>query len=115
VPEQSALDPAERPIVTTTSSVPERAVTDLLGIVRGNTVEEVGDGTGRDDPDRAARTLLSTMARDEAIDRMTAEAAAIGADAVLDVSLETSTTVDRDLEVVAYGTAVELDYEDRRV
>ncbi len=48
-------------------------------------------------------------ARDEAIDRMEADAESMGADAVVNVRLETSEIANAGAEVMAYGTAVRLE------
>ncbi len=51
---------------------------------------------------------LLTGAREQALDRMVAEARAMGADAVVAVRMETSTITQAASEVMAYGTAVRL-------
>jgi uncharacterized protein YbjQ (UPF0145 family) len=57
---------------------------------------------------KAYSTLLS-QARDDAIERMEANAIEMGADAVVNVRLETSEVTKGASEVIAYGTAVKLD------
>jgi len=99
----------------TTDTIAEREIDESLGIARGSTVE--ARNVGRD-VTQALRNLtggelkayskLLTSARDEAIDRMEEQAAAMGADAVVNVRLETSTVVKGGAEVIAYGTAVTL-------
>ncbi|TYL39292.1 hypothetical protein CV102_08420 [Natronococcus pandeyae] len=49
-----------------------------------------------------------TDARDEAIDRMEADAEEMGADAVVNVRLQPSSITEGASEVLAYGTAVRL-------
>ncbi len=98
-----------------TEAVPDREVDESLGVVRGNTVE--ARNVGRDIT-QSLRNItggelkgyseLLTKARDEAISRMEADAEAIGADAVVNVRLETSAIMDGGAEVIAYGTAVTL-------
>jgi uncharacterized protein YbjQ (UPF0145 family) len=99
----------------TTETVPGQEITAVLGIARGNTVK--ARNVGRDITQslrnlaggelKAYSTLLSD-ARDEAIARMEADALQLGADAVVNVRLETSEVTQGASEVIAYGTAVEL-------
>lgn len=104
------------PIVTTTESVPGRETAEVLGIARGNTVE--ARNVGRDitsglknlvGGELKAYSDLLTTAREEAIDRMRADAGEMGADAVVNVRLETSEIASAGAEVIAYGTAVRLE------
>ena len=100
----------------TTETVPGRTVTEVLGIARGNTVR--ARNVGRDITQgfrnlaggelKAYSTLLS-QARDDAIERMEANAIEMGADAVVNVRLETSEVTKGASEVIAYGTAVKRD------
>lgn len=100
----------------TTETIPGREVTEALGIARGNTVE--ARNVGRDitqslrnlaGGELKAYSELLTKAREEALSRMEAEAAEMGADAVLNVRMETSEITKGGSEVIAYGTAVRLD------
>lgn len=100
----------------TTETVPGREIVEVLGIARGNTVK--ARNVGRDLTQglrnlaggelKAYSTLLSD-ARDEAIDRMEADALEMGADAVVNVRMETSEITKGASEVIAYGTAVRLE------
>ncbi|WP_254809886.1 YbjQ family protein [Natronosalvus amylolyticus] len=101
--------------ITNTETLPDREVIEVLGIARGNTVE--ARNVGRDitqgirnvfGGELKAYSDLLTKARDEAITRMEADAEEMGADAVLNVRLETSQITDGGSEVMAYGTAVRL-------
>lgn len=56
---------------------------------------------------KAYSTLLAD-ARDQAIERMEADALEMGADAVVNVRMETSEVAQGASEVIAYGTAVRL-------
>jgi uncharacterized protein YbjQ (UPF0145 family) len=51
---------------------------------------------------------LMAGAREQALDRMQAEAAKLGADAVIALRFETSTITQGASEILAYGTAVRL-------
>lgn len=100
----------------TTETIPGREIVEVLGIARGNTVR--ARNVGRDITQglrnlaggelKAYSTLLS-KARDEAIARMEEDAVGMGADAVVNVRLETSEVTQGGSEVIAYGTAVRLD------
>ncbi len=101
--------------ITNTETVPDRDIVETLGIARGNTVE--ARNVGRDitqsirnvfGGELKAYSDLLSKARDEAIDRMVADAERMGADAVVNVRLETSQITDGGSEVMAYGTAVRL-------
>jgi uncharacterized protein YbjQ (UPF0145 family) len=99
----------------TTETVPGREIGEALGIARGNTVR--ARNVGRDITQglrnlaggelKAYSTLLTT-AREEAIARMEADAVEMGADAVVNVRMETSEVSQGASEVIAYGTAVTL-------
>lgn len=100
---------------TTTETVPGEEVTEILGIARGNTVE--ARNVGRDitqsirnvmGGEMKAYSELLSKARDEAIKRAETEAEEMGADALINLRLETSTIIEGGAEVVAYGTAVKL-------
>lgn len=98
-----------------TDTIAGEEIENSLGIARGNTVEARNIGR---DVTQAVRNLtggelkayseLLTKARNEALERMEAEAESMGADAVVNVRLETSTVVKGGAEVIAYGTAVTL-------
>lgn len=99
-------------IVLTTDSFPGREV-EPLGLVRGSTVRAKHIGSdivaglrnivGGEVKEYAA---LLAGAREQALDRMIAEAKAMGADAVIAARLETSTIAQAASEILAYGTAV---------
>ncbi len=105
-------------ILTTTEQVPGRTIEKSLGLVRGNTVR--AKHIGRDIV-AALRNLVggevseySEMmieARNEAINRMTDQARALEADAVVGVRLVTSQVASGAAELLAYGTAVRLQSE----
>lgn len=102
-------------IVVTTPSVPGRETAELLGLVRGSTVRAKHLGS---DIVASLRNLvggevreyaqLLAGAREQALDRMVAEAAALGADAVVGMRFETSQIAQNASEVLAYGTAIRL-------
>lgn len=101
-------------IVLTSDSYPGRDVTPL-GLVRGSTVRAKHIGSdivaslrnlvGGEVKEYAA---LMAGAREQALDRMIAEAQNMGADAVIAVRFETSAIAQGASEILAYGTAVKL-------
>lgn len=100
----------------TTETVPGREITETLGIARGNTVK--ARNVGRDitqsirnitGGELKAYSELLTDARDEALERMATDAEDMGADAVVNVRLESSEIANGGSEVIAYGTAVRLE------
>lgn len=102
-------------IVTMGETVPGRDVTDILGTVKGNTVRTRFFGrdimaalrnlVGGEVPEY---TKLMAEAREQAIDRMVADAARQGADAVICLRVTTSMIMGGSAELLAYGTAVRL-------
>lgn len=105
----------QKPVITTSSRVPGREVAEILGIVRGNTIR--ARHLGRDilaklkgivGGEISEYTKLMGESRDQAIDRMSEEAMALGADAIVDVRITTSMIMTQAAEILVYGTAVKL-------
>ena len=102
-------------IVVTTDQIPGREVETTFGLVRGTTVrarhlfKDIGAVfrilVGGE---ILEYTKLIAETREQALDRMIAEAQASGADAVLAFRFATSEVARSAAEVVAYGTAVKL-------
>ncbi len=102
-------------LIVTVDAPPGREVATVLGLAKGSTVRAKHIGS---DIVASLRNLvggevkeygaLLTGAREQAIDRMVADARAMGADAVVGMRLETSHIAQAASEVVAYGTAVTL-------
>ncbi len=102
-------------IISTTNYVPGREVTQILGIVKGNTVRS--RHLGKDfvallknvvGGEIEEYTKLIAEAREQALDRMITQAKVLGADAVIDVRFSTSYIMTNASEILAYGTAVKL-------
>jgi len=103
-------------ILATSSSVAGRRVARTLGLVRGNTVRSRHLGrdvlaflrnlVGGEIPDY---TKLMAEAREQALDRMVAEAESLGASAVVDVRFASSEIMSYASEIMVYGTAVVLE------
>ncbi|SOH93536.1 Uncharacterized conserved protein YbjQ, UPF0145 family [Monaibacterium marinum] len=105
---------AEFPVLTI-DAVPGREIASALGLVRGSTVRAKHVGS---DIVASLRNLvggeireyqqLLAASREQALDRMIADAKELGADAVVGVRMQTSTITQSASEVVFYGTAVRL-------
>ncbi|MFC4724267.1 YbjQ family protein [Glycocaulis abyssi] len=102
-------------IVTMSDSVPGRQLGDVLGIARGSVVR--ARFFGRDfvaglrnlvGGEVNEYTELMAQAREQAMARMIAHAAELGADAVVTFRFSTSTITEGAAEILAYGTAVKL-------
>ncbi len=102
-------------IITTTETIPNKEIIETLGIARGSTVR--ARSVGRDifaglknivGGEISEYTKLQAQSREEAIERMTADANALGADAIVNVRFATSVIMQGASEILAYGTAVKL-------
>ena len=102
-------------ILTTTETVPNRQIKDILGIARGSTVRT--RNIGRDifaglkhviGGEISEYTKLQAESREEAIYRMQEDAKLLGADAIINIRLTTSVVMQGAAEILAYGTAVTL-------
>jgi len=99
-------------IVLTTDTYPGREV-EPLGLVRGSTVRAKHIGSDivaslRNIVGGEVKEYASLMAgaREQAFDRMVAEAGKLGADAIIAARFETSNIAQAASEILAYGTAV---------
>lgn len=102
-------------ITSTTDVVPGRTVSEVVGLVMGNTVrsKNVGKDIGAGfkslvGGELKSYTAMLTEARAEAVERMSESASALGADAVIMVRFTTSAITEGAAELLAYGTAVKL-------
>jgi len=102
-------------ILTTTDGIPGRSIASTLGLVRGSAVR--GTHIGGDLIARLKNvvggeieeyTKLVAEAREQALDRMTAEAVARSADAVVGIRFSSTEVAEGAAEIIAYGTAVSL-------
>jgi uncharacterized protein YbjQ (UPF0145 family) len=100
-------------LVTTTETVTGFRVVRVLGLVRGNTVRT--RNLGQDflaglrnivGGEVTQYTAMLSQSREQALDRMRAEALALGANAIIAMRLTTSTVMAGAAEILAYGTAV---------
>jgi len=103
-------------LVTNLELVPGRRIVAHYGIVQGSTVR--AKHVGKDifasfknivGGELKSYTELMQEARSEAIERMVAEAQSMGANAVLNVRFATTSIAAGAAEILAYGSAVQLD------
>ena len=102
-------------IITTTESIPNKKIIEIIGISRGSTVR--ARNIGRDifaglkniiGGEIQEYTKLQADSREQAIQRMIDDAHKLGADAIINVRLTTSMVTHGAAEILAYGTAVSL-------
>ncbi len=103
-------------IMSTTEEVPGRTIREFYGVVSGSTVR--AKHIGRDlmaslknlvGGELKGYTELLQEARQEALQRMLAQAQNLGANAVVNVRFSTSSVAQGAAELFAYGTAVKVD------
>ena len=103
-------------IVSNLELIPGRRIVAHFGIVQGSTVR--AKHVGKDifaslknivGGELKGYTELMQEARDEAVERMIAEARSVGANAVLNVRFATTSIAVGAAEILAYGSAVRLD------
>lgn len=102
-------------LLSTTADIPGFEILEVIDIVRGSTVRARNIGRdigaafrnifGGEIPEY---TKLMAQSREEAIQRMLADAERIGADAVVNVRFTTSLIMQGCAEILAYGTGVKL-------
>jgi len=103
-------------MITNIEIIPGKRITKHLGLVQGSSVR--AKHVGRDimaslknifGGELLGYTELLQESREEAIERMTEQARAVGANAVLNVRFSTSSIAAGAAELFAYGTAVTLE------
>ena len=100
-------------LVTTTHEIAGKRIVQTIGLVRGNTIRARNLGhdlmaglknmVGGEISDY---TKMIAECREEALDRMIAQARANGANAVVGMRFATSEMMEHAAELLAYGTAV---------
>lgn len=105
-------------ILVTTQSITGKRIVKTLGLVRGNTIRachmghdimaEFKNFVGGEIDDY---TAMMSQAREQALDRMIANAEALGANAIIGVHFATCSTMQHTAELLAYGTAVIIEDE----
>ena len=101
--------------MTNTDFVPGKEISEILGLVRGNTIQ--AKHVGKDivagfrnfvGGEIKEYTEMLSEAREIALKRMEQKAEKLGADAVINVRFMTSAVMGAAAEILAYGTAVKL-------
>ena len=102
-------------ILTTANEVPNKSITETMGIVSGATVrttsatDDIMTGIkGLVGGELKSTSKILRHARDEAIERVVEDANAKGADAVIGLSIRTNSNIFGAVEIFVYGTAVKL-------
>lgn len=102
-------------IISTTEKIPNKEITEILGIARGSTVR--ARSIGRDifaglknivGGEIEEYTQLQAQSREQALQRMVDDARRMGADGIVGVRFNTSMIMQGAAEILAYGTAVKL-------
>ncbi len=105
-------------IVATTDTVPGRGIVRTLGLVRGNTIRT--RHLGKDllaglknlvGGEVTEYTKMLAESREQALDRMIADAEALGANAIVGLRFTTASMMQGAAELLAYGTAVVVEEE----
>lgn len=103
-------------IVVNTETIPGQQITEVKGLVQGNTIR--AKHLGRDitaglknlvGGELKGYTELLTESRRQAIERMIAQAQELSANAIVNVRFTTSAITSGAAELYAYGTAVVVD------
>jgi len=102
-------------LLSNTDYIAGKEIVEVLDIARGSTVR--ARNIGRDifaglknlvGGEIEEYTKLMAQAREQAIDRMIADAESLGADAIINVRFTTAMVMQGCSEILAYGTAVRL-------
>jgi uncharacterized protein YbjQ (UPF0145 family) len=103
-------------MIATSPAIAGKNIVKTLGVVRGNTIR--ARHVGRDilaglrmlvGGEISDYTKMMAEAREQSLDRMTAEAQQLGANAIVDVRFSTSYIMTGAAEILVYGTAVVLE------
>lgn len=100
-------------ILATTDEIPGKRVVRVLGLVKGNTIRSRHVGldlmavlrglVGGEIPEY---TKMLAESREQALDRLVADAESVGANAVVALRFTTASMMQGAAELMAYGTAV---------
>lgn len=102
-------------IVVNTDFIPSREIVEILGLVKGNTIQ--AKHIGKDvvagfrqlvGGEIKEYTEMLSEAREIALKRMIEKAEEMGADAIINVRFTTSAVMGGAAEILVYGTAVKL-------
>lgn len=105
-------------LIVTSDTIPGKRTVKVLGLVRGNTIR--ARHIGRDilaslrniaGGEIVEYTKMIAESREQAIDRMIAEAEVMGANAIVTLRFTTASMMENAAELLAYGTAVVVEDE----
>jgi len=105
-------------ILVNTQNIKHKKIVKSIGLVKGNTIR--ARNVGRDivatfknmvGGEIEEYTKLLGESREQALDRMTAQAEEMGANAVVNIRFSTSEIMNGAAEIMAYGTAVVVEDE----
>lgn len=103
-------------LLTTQDTFEDKTIVQTIGLVRGNTIRarHIGNDIVAGlrnlvGGEVSEYTKLLAEAREQAIDRMIAEAKHMGADGIVCMRFTTSPVMQGAAELLAYGTAVKLE------
>jgi len=109
------IKPETRILLQNSAQVPNRKITEVLGLVQGHTIFAIWIGK---DLSAIVRLILGGElieytemmggARKVATNRMITQAEELGADAIINVRFMTTSVIGSAAELLAYGTAVKL-------
>jgi uncharacterized protein YbjQ (UPF0145 family) len=100
-------------LIVTSDDIPGKRIMKVIGMVRGNTIR--ARHIGRDimaslrnitGGEIVEYTKMIAESREQALDRMTSEAEAMGANAIVALRFTTASMMENAAELLAYGTAV---------
>ena len=107
---------SEEMIITNVESVPGKRIVEHYGLVQGSTIR--AKHIGRDmmagfknivGGELKGYTELLIESREQAVERMKAQATELGANAIINVRLSTSSIAQGAAEILVYGTAVRVE------
>ncbi len=105
-------------ILVTSDEISGKRVIKVLGLVRGNTIRARHMGRdilaafrGMIGGEITEYTKMIAESREQSVDRMVAEAEALGANAVVTIRFSTSSMMQGAAELLCYGTAVVVEDE----
>ena len=105
-------------LIVTSDEIPGKRIVKVMGMVRGNTIR--ARHIGRDimaslrnitGGEIVEYTKMIAESREQALDRMTSEAKALGANAIVALRFTTASMMENAAELLAYGTAVVVEDE----
>ena len=104
-------------ITKTTDFIPNKEIVEVLGIARGSTVR--ARNVGRDifaglknivGGEISEYTKLQAQSREQALNRLIEDAKKLDADAIINIRFMTSMVMQGASEILAYGTAVKIQW-----